>query len=130
MWAVDVNERAVALCADNAAAAGPAQRPRPRRRRRRRPRSAAGLRRRRRFAAIYSNPPIRIGKAALHELLAGWLARLAPDGVAHLVVQKHLGSDSLARVADRGRLAHHPARCPGPATAILTGRAGDRPGRT
>jgi 16S rRNA G1207 methylase RsmC len=50
-----------------------------------------------RFAAIYSNPPIRIGKAALHELLLTWLGRLRPDGVAYLVVQKNLGSDSLAR---------------------------------
>lgn len=48
------------------------------------------------FDAIYSNPPIRIGKAALHDLLLGWLGRLRPDGVAWLVVHKHLGSDSLA----------------------------------
>lgn len=48
-----------------------------------------------RFAAIWSNPPIRIGKAALHDLLLTWLPRLAPGGLAHLVVQKHLGSDSL-----------------------------------
>ncbi|HWL44651.1 MAG TPA: methyltransferase [Ilumatobacter sp.] len=47
------------------------------------------------FAAIWSNPPIRIGKAALHSLLATWLARLEPDGSATLVVQKHLGADSL-----------------------------------
>ena len=50
-----------------------------------------------RFTAIWSNPPIRIGKAALHELLTAWLDRLTPDGRAHLVVQKHLGSDSLQR---------------------------------
>ena len=31
-----------------------------------------------RFAAIWSNPPIRIGKAALHELLLRWLGRLDP----------------------------------------------------
>ncbi|HET9690896.1 MAG TPA: methyltransferase, partial [Acidimicrobiales bacterium] len=49
-----------------------------------------------RFAAIVSNPPIRVGKAALHELLARWLPRLADDGVAWLVVQRHLGADSLA----------------------------------
>ena len=47
--------------------------------------------------ACWSNPPIRIGKAALHELLLRWLARLEPGGTAHLVVHKHLGSDSLAR---------------------------------
>jgi 16S rRNA (guanine1207-N2)-methyltransferase len=50
-----------------------------------------------RFAALWSNPPIRIGKAALHDLLIIWLDRLAPGGTAHLVVQKHLGSDSLQR---------------------------------
>src|SRR3954470_3615939 len=50
-----------------------------------------------RFAAIWSNPPIRIGKAALHELLLRWLPRLVPGGQAHLVVQRHLGADSLHR---------------------------------
>jgi 16S rRNA (guanine1207-N2)-methyltransferase len=50
-----------------------------------------------RFAAIWSNPPIRIGKPALHELLATWLGRLVPDGTAVLVVQRHLGADSLQR---------------------------------
>ncbi|TDD59596.1 methyltransferase domain-containing protein [Actinomadura darangshiensis] len=50
-----------------------------------------------RFDAIWSNPPIRIGKAALHDLLLAWLPRLTPAGLAHLVVQKHLGSDSLQR---------------------------------
>ncbi len=49
-----------------------------------------------RFDAIWSNPPIRIGKAALHALLTQWLPRLVPGGEAWLVVQKHLGSDSLA----------------------------------
>ncbi|MGK5558515.1 MFS transporter, partial [Actinomadura kijaniata] len=50
-----------------------------------------------------SNPPIRIGKAALHDLLLTWLPRLTPTGQAHLVVQKHLGSDSLQRwLADQG----------------------------
>ncbi|MEU0571236.1 methyltransferase [Nonomuraea sp. NPDC005983] len=49
------------------------------------------------FDAIWSNPAIRIGKAALHEMLTRWLSRLAPGGAAYLVVQKHLGSDSLQR---------------------------------
>jgi 16S rRNA (guanine1207-N2)-methyltransferase len=48
------------------------------------------------FDLILSNPPIRIGKTALHELLTTWLDRLAPGGLAWMVVQKHLGSDSLA----------------------------------
>jgi 16S rRNA (guanine1207-N2)-methyltransferase len=49
------------------------------------------------FGLIWSNPPIRIGKPALHALLATWLARLEPAGEAYLVVQRHLGSDSLQR---------------------------------
>ena len=49
-----------------------------------------------RFATIWSNPPIHVGKPALHALLERWLPRLADDGVAHLVVQRHLGADSLA----------------------------------
>jgi hypothetical protein len=44
---------------------------------------------------MYSNPPIRIGKAALHSLLLSWLGRLAPDARAHLVVGRNLGADSL-----------------------------------
>ncbi len=46
---------------------------------------------------IWSNPPIRIGKAALRELLAGWLGRLAPGAAGYLVVQRNLGADSLQR---------------------------------
>lgn len=46
---------------------------------------------------LWSNPPIRIGKAALHELLRTWLGRLAPAGRAYLVVGKNLGADSLHR---------------------------------
>ena len=52
---------------------------------------------------LWSNPPIRIGKDALHELLDRWFGRLAPDGTATLVVQRHLGADSLQRrLTDRG----------------------------
>lgn len=46
---------------------------------------------------VWSNPPIRIGKPALHALLTGWLDRLSADGSVLLVVQKHLGADSLQR---------------------------------
>jgi 16S rRNA G1207 methylase RsmC len=49
-----------------------------------------------RFESIYSNPPVRVGKAALHELLLRWLPRLRPGGRAYLVVQRNLGADSLA----------------------------------
>ena len=44
---------------------------------------------------IWSNPPIRIGKQALHALLRQWFARLRPDGRAVMVVGKNLGGDSL-----------------------------------
>jgi len=55
------------------------------------------------FDEIWSNPPIRVGKADLHELLARWLPRLAPGGSAWLVVARHLGADSLqAWLAERG----------------------------
>jgi len=98
VWAVDVNERALGLCARNAAKAGlhnvrcvvpddpeiPAQ-----------------------LAGIWSNPPVRIGKAALHDLLLSWLARLtpsapgapgtpgAPGARASVVIGRNLGADSL-----------------------------------
>ncbi|WP_129659966.1 class I SAM-dependent methyltransferase [Rothia halotolerans] len=49
-----------------------------------------------RFDTIWSNPPIRVGKEVLHEILLTWLPRLSPGGAAYLVVQKNLGSDSLA----------------------------------
>jgi 16S rRNA (guanine1207-N2)-methyltransferase len=49
-----------------------------------------------RFAAIYSNPPIRVGRPSLLPLLATWLGRLQPEGAGYLVVQRHLGADSLA----------------------------------
>ena len=48
-----------------------------------------------RFAQIWSNPPIRVGKEELHGLLRRWLPRLEPDGTAWLVVARHLGADSL-----------------------------------
>lgn len=47
--------------------------------------------------AIWSNPPIRVGKAVLHEMLQTWLPRLAPEASARLVVAKNLGADSLQR---------------------------------
>lgn len=86
---VDVNERALLLANENAAALGVGDRftallpdavdP------------AAS------YDEIWSNPPIRIGKEALHALLLQWLPRLAPGGRAVMVVGKHLGSDSLSR---------------------------------
>ncbi|MCL1838600.1 MAG: methyltransferase [Propionibacteriaceae bacterium] len=85
--AVDVNERALELCARNAERYGVSARVHPLL-----PEQAnVDIR----YDQLWSNPPIRIGKPALHELLAAWLARLADDGVAHLVVGKNLGADSL-----------------------------------
>jgi 16S rRNA G1207 methylase RsmC len=49
-----------------------------------------------RFAGIWSNPPIRVGKVVLHDMLTAWLPRLDPNGEAWLVVHRHLGADSLA----------------------------------
>jgi len=48
-----------------------------------------------RFTTIWSNPPVRIGKPALHQLLRSWLPRLTDDGTAWLVVARNLGADSL-----------------------------------
>jgi len=89
VWAVDVNERAVALCARNAEALGLG----PERLRACTPEEVPYSVR---FAALWSNPPIRIGNAALHQLLLTWLGRLDEAGQAVLVVQRHLGADSLA----------------------------------
>jgi len=88
VWAVDVNTRSVELTQANAKNLGisninavlPDQVP-------------ADLR----FSGIWSNPPIRIGKKELHELLLMWLPRLEAGGEAYLVVQKNLGSDSLQK---------------------------------
>ena len=86
VWAVDVNERALDLTRANAAhlgLAGVTATP------------PDGVPADVRFAAIWSNPPIRIGKPALHALLETWLPLLAPGASAHLVVQRNLGADSL-----------------------------------
>jgi len=88
VWAVDVNERALDLVRRNAERAGAtnltALRP---------DEVPADVR----FAAIWSNPPIRVGKAALHELLRSWLPRLDAGARAQLVISKNLGADSLQR---------------------------------
>jgi 16S rRNA G1207 methylase RsmC len=89
VWAVDVNERALRLCRDNAASLGLGQRVRPA--------SPDGVPADVQFDEIWSNPPIRIGKPALHTLLLTWLPRLAPSGRAVMVVGKNLGADSLQR---------------------------------
>ena len=86
--AVDVNELALELTRTNARAAGVDERVRT-------GTPDQVLATDPRYDQIWSNPPIRIGKAALHELLLTWLPRLRPDGEAWLVVSKNLGADSL-----------------------------------
>jgi 16S rRNA G1207 methylase RsmC len=88
IWAIDVNERSLELTAANAKRLGltnikcvkPDEVP-------------ADLR----FSGIWSNPPIRVGKDILHEILLTWLPKLETDADAFLVVQKNLGADSLHR---------------------------------
>lgn len=46
---------------------------------------------------IWSNPPIRVGKAALHQLMQTWIPRLKPGASAMLVVQKQLGAESFQK---------------------------------
>ena len=92
---VDVNERAIALANENARANGLSGR------------FVACLDSAvpsdQQFDEIWSNPPIRIGKAALHDVLLTWLPRLAPGGRLLMVVGKNLGADSLQRwLGDQG----------------------------
>lgn len=88
VWAVDVNDRALELTRQNAEKLGltNVQTARPEE-------VPAELQ----FAEIWSNPPIRVGKAVLHEMLQTWLSRLEEGCEAHLIVAKKLGSDSLQR---------------------------------
>ena len=87
VWAVDVNNRALRLTATNAASLGIANvrvaRPEDV------PETVV-------FSGIWSNPPVRVGKGALNDLLGTWLGRLAEGASAWLVVNRHLGSDSLS----------------------------------
>ncbi len=85
--AVDVNERAVLLATGNATSLGVADRYTA---------STPDRLPRASYDEIWSNPPIRIGKPALHELLLTWLPMLLPGGRAVMVVGKNLGADSLA----------------------------------
>jgi 16S rRNA G1207 methylase RsmC len=86
IYAVDVNTRALELTRANAAALGVAVDAR----------EPDAVPAQVQFQQIWSNPPIRVGKDDLHALLLRWLPRLAPEGMAWLVVARHLGADSLA----------------------------------
>jgi 16S rRNA G1207 methylase RsmC len=85
VYAVDVNSRARDLTAANAATLGLAVRVH----------APDEVPDDVTFTEIWSNPPTHVGKAELHAMLARWLPRLAPGGVAWLVINKHLGGDSL-----------------------------------
>ena len=102
VWAVDVNERAVDLTHANAQANGhtnihtaqvdESSTPLPAENQ---PAFCETVPSDLTFDVIWSNPPIRVGKEALHTLLMAWLPKLKVGGAAYLVVQKNLGSDSL-----------------------------------
>jgi 16S rRNA G1207 methylase RsmC len=95
VWAVDVNSRARELAAENAETLGVAGRLRVA--------APDDVPAEVVFDQIWSNPPTHVGKAELRALLDRWLPRLAPDGAAHLVINRHLGADSLhAWLVERG----------------------------
>lgn len=95
VWAVDVNERARYLCAENAERNGVGNRVRVV--------APEDFPTDLKVDAVWSNPPIRIGKSELHGLLDEWIGRLTENGEASLVVNRNLGSDSLARwMRERG----------------------------
>lgn len=88
VWATDVNRRAVGLTQTNAAtleladrlhAAVPDEVPESE------------------FTQIWTNPPVHVGKPAMHAILLRWLPKLVPGGTVTLVIGRHLGGDSLQR---------------------------------
>jgi 16S rRNA G1207 methylase RsmC len=116
VWAVDVNERALLLTRENAAALRVDDRLRAA--------TPEAVPADVTFDEIWSNPPIRIGKEALHALLLQWLPRLRPGGRAVLVVGKNLGGDSLQRwLTDAGFPTERLASAKG--FRVLEARAGD-----
>ena len=46
------------------------------------------------FDVVVTNPPIRAGKAVVHEILLGAYERLSNGGTLYLVIQKKQGADS------------------------------------
>ena len=120
VYAVDVNRRALDLVRRNAQAHGAANvvavEPDEV------PRTVT-------FDQLWSNPPIRVGKAELHELLSRWLPRLNPAGTAWLVVARNLGADSLQRwLTDHGWPAERHASGKGYRVLRVTASAAGTPG--
>jgi 16S rRNA (guanine1207-N2)-methyltransferase len=113
--AVDVNERAVLLAGENARSLGVGDRFTAR--------GPDGVPPEECYDELWSNPPIRIGKPALHGLLMRWLPRLAPEGRAVLVVGRNLGADSLQRwLGEQGYPTERRASAKG--FRVLEARAG------
>lgn len=98
VWALDVNPRSLELTRLNAAAVGVDSI---------RAVTAEQIPPDVEFSTIWSNPPIRVGKEVLHELLLTWLPRLVPGGQAWLVVSKNLGADSLMAWLADALATHH-----------------------
>ena len=88
VWALDVNQRSLEQTSENARSMGLSNVL---------PVMADQIPAETRFRAIWSNPPIRVGKKILHELMHTYLPMLEPGGKALLVVQKHLGADSFQK---------------------------------
>ncbi len=89
VWAVDVNQRARDLTRANADRHGVAARVHVG--------GPADVPDEVALDEIWSNPPIRIGKPAVQELLLGWLPRLSGTGRAVLVIARNLGADTYQR---------------------------------
>ncbi|MGX6602819.1 class I SAM-dependent methyltransferase [Micromonosporaceae bacterium Da 78-11] len=87
VYATDVNSRARELTVENAATLGLADRVRVA--------EPDEVPAEVTFEQIWSNPPTHVGKVEMYAMLDRWLPRLAPDGVAWLVINRHLGGDSL-----------------------------------
>lgn len=88
VWALDVNRRSLRLTGENAARAELSNI---------HPVTAEEIPADLKFSGIWSNPPIRVGKAVLHDLMKFWLPRLEPGASAFLVVQKQLGAESFEK---------------------------------
>ena len=88
VWAIDVNERSLELARMNAEKLGLTNI---------RVAHVDDVPEELKFTGIWSNPPIRVGKEALHEILKRWLVRLEDECEAYFVVSKHLGADSLLK---------------------------------
>ena len=89
--AVDVSERARDLTRTNAQRAGVSLQVGTPEKILAAAKSAGGL------DLIWSNPPVRIGKKPLQELLLTWLPLLKSGGEAILVMGKNLGADSMQK---------------------------------